>query len=66
MREKPRFFEVKVPMNAPNVVIVLIDDIGVGREEARFTGSIKKIVLGVKDVKWSLNHSRATALQFRT
>ena len=27
------------------------NDIGVGREETRFTGSIKKITLNVKDVK---------------
>ena len=30
VKEKPPFFEVKAPKNAPNVVIVLIDDIGFG------------------------------------
>jgi len=30
VKETPPFFEVKTPKNAPNVVIVLIDDIGFG------------------------------------
>ena len=30
VKEKPPFFEVKAPKGAPNVVIVLIDDIGFG------------------------------------
>ena len=30
VKEKPPFFEVKAPKDAPNVVIVLIDDIGFG------------------------------------
>ena len=39
VKDKPPFFAVTAPKNAPNVVIVLIDDIGFGgpaRSAARF------------------------------
>ena len=40
VKETPPFFEVKAPKNAPNVVIVLIDDIGFGGPSA-FGGPIQ-------------------------
>ena len=50
VKEKPPFFEVKVPKSAPNVVIVLNDDIGFGGPST-FGGPIQKVTLEVKDVK---------------
>ena len=51
----PARFEVKAPKGAPNVVIVLIDDIGFGGigigPETRFTGRISKITLEVGPTK---------------
>jgi len=40
VKETPQFFEVRAPENAPNVVIVLIDDIGFGGPSA-FGGPIQ-------------------------
>lgn len=40
VKETPPFFEVRAPENAPNVVIVLIDDIGFGGPSA-FGGPIQ-------------------------
>ena len=47
----PPRFEVKAPARAPNVVIVLIDDVGIGRDETRFTGKIRRVTVEVEDVK---------------
>ena len=47
----PARFEVKAPAKAPNVVIVLIDDIGFGHSSA-FGGPIHMPTLGETCRKW--------------
>ena len=46
----PPRFEVKAPKDAPNVVVVLIDDVGFGGPST-FGGPIRKVAVEVEDVK---------------
>ncbi len=60
--EKPEIFEVKAPEGAPNIVIVMIDDIGFSATTA-FGGVIKTPTfdqLGTEGLKF--NHFHTTAL----
>ena len=58
---KPERFEIKAPEGSPNVVIVLIDDIGFGATET-FGGSIKTPTfdsLAEEGLRWTRFHTTA-------
>ena len=64
----PARFEVKAPANAPNVVIVLIDDIGFGHSSA-FGGPIKMPTLeklAANGLKYNRFHTTALCSPTRT
>ena len=64
----PKRFEVKAPENAPNVVIVLIDDIGFGHSSA-FGGPINMPTLeklAANGVKYNRFHTTALCSPTRT
>jgi len=66
--EKPARFEVKAPENAPNVVIVLIDDIGFGHSSA-FGGPIHMPTLerlAANGLKYNRFHTTALCSPTRT